>query len=68
MKAFRSCRAKTRKQRKSYMNIPQKISGDLTFQGRGAPVPHIPDTKAEAVPQTQREGSTMHLSHFFFFF
>lgn len=31
------------------MNIQQKISADLTFQGRGVPVPHIPDTKAEAV-------------------
>lgn len=40
---------KTRKQRKSYMNIQQNISGDVTFQGRGAPVPNILENKAEAV-------------------
>lgn len=40
---------KTRMQRKSYVNREGKFFGDPKLQGRGTPVPNMPETKVEAV-------------------
>lgn len=48
-------------QRKSYVNREGKFSGDPTLQGRGAPVPDMPEAKVEAVEEIQSGVSSVHV-------